>query len=130
MVATLQRGYRDAAGACRWYRMLSIVGLCQDGTQIAHDLSRPHPKYSAAETEEKLHKAMGAAGPATCAFIEHDLGQAQYCSQCKYRGKVKSPIVLGVAKRPRPSAESLAPAGPQLPRIINTRSAIARRIKF
>jgi len=89
-----------------WYRMLSIVGRCIDGNQIAHDVSKPYPKYSAAETEEKLRQAMGAAGPSTCAFIENELGQGQFCSRCKHRGKIKSPIVLGMPKRARPTAEN------------------------
>ena len=89
-----------------WYRMLSIVGRCRDGNQIAHDVSKAYPKYSAAETEEKLRQAMGAAGPSTCAFIENELGQGQYCSRCRPRGKIKSPIVLGIPKRARSGAEN------------------------
>lgn len=89
-----------------WYRMLSIVGRCRDGNQIAHDMSKPYPKYSTAETEEKLLQAMGAAGPATCTFIENDLGQKQFCSRCRHHSKIKSPIVLGMPKRARPSAEN------------------------
>ncbi len=93
-----------------WYRMLSIVGRCKDGSRIAHDMSQAYPKYSAAETEEKLRQAMGSAGPATCTFIENDLGQKQFCSQCRHYGKIKSPIVLGVPKRARPDTENgLAP---------------------
>jgi hypothetical protein len=84
-----------------WYRMLSIVGRCKDGREIAHDVSRPYPKYTPAETEEKLTQAMGASGPATCAFIANELGQSEYCERCSYRGKVKSPIVLGIGKRPQ-----------------------------
>jgi len=82
-----------------WYRMLSIVGRCKDGNRIAREMSQPHAKYSAVETEDKLQQAMGAAGPATCAFVEHDLGQSRHCSRCRHRGKIKSPIVLGVPRR-------------------------------
>lgn len=82
-----------------WYRMLSIVGRCKDGFHLAHDLSRPYPKYSEAETTEKLKQAMGAAGPATCAFIGGDLGCCHYCAECNHRGKITSPVVLGVPKR-------------------------------
>jgi hypothetical protein len=109
-----------------WYRMLSIAGRCKDSIRIAHDLSRPHPKYTAAETEEKLRQAMGAAGPSTCGFIENDLGQARYCSRCKHRGKIKSPIVLGMPKRPRPGAENKSEEesrtgdGPRLPSLQTT----------
>lgn len=89
-----------------WYRWLSIMGRCKDGVRIAHDQSKSYPKHSVAETDEKLRQAMGAAGPATCAFIENELGQAQYCGRCKHRGKIKSPIVLGLSKNARPRAET------------------------
>lgn len=95
-----------------WYRMLSIVGRCQDGVRTAHDLSKPYPKYSEAETAEKLKQAMGAAGPATCAFVEGDLGRGDYCGQCNHRGKIKSPIVLGM---PKPSRRKAGAEEPQAP---------------
>lgn len=82
-----------------WYRMLSIVGRCKDGARVAHDLSKPYPKYSEAETNEKLKQAMGASGPATCAFIATDLGRARHCNDCEHRGKIKSPVVLGLPKK-------------------------------
>jgi len=93
-----------------WYRMLSIVARCRDGNQIAHDMSKAYPKYTAAETEETLRQTRGAAGPSTCAFIENELGQAQYCRRCKHHGKIKSPIVLGMPKRARPSADNKSEA--------------------
>jgi hypothetical protein len=89
-----------------WYRMLSIVGRCKDGDQIAHEMSKPYPKYNAAETKEKLRQAMGAAGPATCTFIENDLGQKQFCRRCVHHDKIKSPIVLGMPKRTRSRPDS------------------------
>jgi hypothetical protein len=88
-----------------WSRMLSIVGRCENGKQIAHDLSRPYRTYTARETDEKLQQAVGAAGPATCAFIEGELGQQQYCARCKHHRKIKSPIVLG-SNRGKPAAEN------------------------
>jgi putative DNA primase/helicase len=95
-----------------WYRMLSIAGRCKGGLQIAHDLSRPFPKYTETETAEKLKQAIGASGPATCAFIGTDLGQAEYCGKCEHRGTIKSPIILGLHKRagsaPRPLAQTSA----------------------
>ncbi len=82
-----------------WYRMLSVVGRCKDAARVAHDLSKPYPKYTEAETTEKLKQAMGASGPATCAFIATDLGQAQHCRDCEHQGKIKSPVVLGLPKK-------------------------------
>ena len=74
-----------------WYRMLSIVGRCKDGTRLAHDLSRPYPKYTAAETEQKLRQALEAAGPATCALIENDLGQGPILQSVQTPGQNHEP---------------------------------------
>jgi hypothetical protein len=96
------RHCKDDAGSLpepEWYRMLGIVGRCKNGEQLAHELSRPYAKYSEVETAEKLKQAMGAAGPATCAFIGGDLGCGRYCDECNHRGKIASPIVLGIPKR-------------------------------
>jgi len=83
-----------------WYRMLSIVGRCKSGNEIAHELSKPYPNYSASETDQKLRQAMDSAGPVTCAFVANELGQEKFCGKCEHRGKIKSPIVLGIPGRP------------------------------
>lgn len=107
--AWMQHCREDAAALAEpeWYRMLSIAGRCRDGQQAAHELSRGYARYTAAETDEKLKQAMGAAGPATCEFIAGDLAQSRFCETCKNRGKIKSPIVLGLPKKSRkPSTAS------------------------
>jgi hypothetical protein len=103
-----------------WYRMLSIAGRCRDGSRIAHEMSQEHPKYSAAETDEKLRQAAGAAGPATCAFIGNDLGQSRFCSRCRHCGKIKSPIVLGIPRRAKRDPET-EPAGALPPASVRNR---------
>jgi putative DNA primase/helicase len=95
-----------------WYRMLSIVGHCQDGVRMAHQFSKLYPKYSEVETNEKLKQAMGASGPATCAFIASELGQACYCSACDHQGKIKSPVVLGLRNNNSRSEKTVPAAGP------------------
>lgn len=103
-----------------WYRMLSILGRCKDARRIAHDLSKPYPRYNTAETEHKLQQAMGAAGPTTCTFIETELGQEKYCKSCIHRGRIKSPIVLGIQKKTRPPANG-PPAAMEPPENANRR---------
>jgi hypothetical protein len=98
-----------------WYRMLSIVGRCKGGIQLAHELSRPYPKYSKIETSEKLKQAMGAAGPATCAFIGGDLGCGRYCLKCNHRGKIASPVMLGIPKRPKWGKDKTTHSGYPVP---------------
>src|SRR5205085_2804708 len=85
-----------ALGEPEWYAMLGIAGRCRDGAAAAHALSQPHPGYSPQETAEKLSHALEAAGPRTCQSIRSDLDAQPYCAACPHRGKIRSPIVLGM----------------------------------
>ncbi|PHS25514.1 MAG: hypothetical protein COA85_06895 [Robiginitomaculum sp.] len=84
-----------------WYRMISIIALCDNGADICHETSQPHPKYSKEETEGKIDQSLNAAGPATCAYIAEGLGFGG-CLSCPlyYSEKMKSPIVLGYVDEP------------------------------
>ena len=53
-----------------WYAALSIVGRCEEGEELAHAWSSPHPAYSQEETADKVAHALGNAGPRTCEYIE------------------------------------------------------------
>ncbi len=81
-----------------WYAFVGIVGHCKNGQDLAHEYSKPYPKYSESETQGKIHHALKDAGPRTCTYIHHDLGCEEYCSQCPHWGQVKSPISLGYKK--------------------------------
>ena len=81
-----------------WYAAVSIACLCQDGHAQVHEISRPYPDYSVAETDDKIAKAENNAGPRTCANIRTACGGEQFCSGCSYWGKITSPIQLGATK--------------------------------
>lgn len=81
-----------------WYAAVSIVCRCQDGPAKVHEISRPYPGYSVAETDQKIAHAENNAGPRTCADIRTACGGEQFCSVCSYWGKVTSPIQLGTTK--------------------------------
>jgi putative DNA primase/helicase len=81
-----------------WYGMLSIVGRCRNGDQLAHEFSKPYLHYSSEETAAKLQHALRDAGPATCARIRNSLGGSSFCNSCSNAGRVKSPIVLGIRR--------------------------------
>jgi P4 family phage/plasmid primase-like protien len=74
-----------------WYAALSIVGRLERGVELAHKLSQGHPKYTHAETEEKLGQALDSSGPRTCADINARWGK---CQSCPHFQKVKSPILI------------------------------------
>ena len=81
-----------------WYAMLGIVGRCDNGHELAHEWSRAYPGYDVAETDAKLDRALREGGPRTCEAIERDFGSS-CCELCPSRGKIKSPIALGNARR-------------------------------
>ena len=78
-----------------WYRMISILGRCQNGDKLAHEWSRNYPKYSISETEGKMSQALHNSGPATCKHIFEALDGRGYCDHCPFWGFIKSPIQLG-----------------------------------
>jgi predicted P-loop ATPase len=72
-----------------WYAALSLWGRCRRGPETAHERSKAHPKYTYAETAQKLARAL-EVGPATCARIQ---GISSACVGCTLR--VTSPVQLG-----------------------------------
>jgi len=80
-----------------WYAQLAILGRCENGEQLAHELSSPHSGYNARETAKKLEHALRDAGPTTCNKVRHSLGGSRFCNQCA--ANVKSPILLGMPGR-------------------------------
>jgi hypothetical protein len=80
-----------------WWAMVSNIARCQDGPKHVHELSSPYLLYDYAETELKIGRALEGGGPHLCATIEANNGD-KYCGTCPYKGKVKSPIVLGRAR--------------------------------
>ena len=79
-----------------WFAMLSILGRCVDGERLAHEWSRPYPRYRHRETSKKVHRALASGGPRTCAHIRYQLGGEKFCRMCPAWQLVKSPISIGV----------------------------------
>ena len=80
-----------------WFKMINIGCHCINGQALIHEWSKPYPGYSYQETETKIQHALGNGyGPHTCETIRNDCNGAEYCDSCPHRGKIKSPIVLGL----------------------------------
>ena len=73
-----------------WRAGLSIAKFCSDGDQAIHIVSQGHPDYTHSATEAK---AAIIQGPYKC--DKFDALNPGICGNCKYNGKIKSPIVLG-----------------------------------
>ncbi len=74
-----------------WRAVISICKHTVEGREAAHAMSCRHPEYSKRRTDEKFDRY--EAGPALCdQFAQHN---PSACGGCKYRGQIKSPILLG-----------------------------------
>lgn len=72
----------------QWYKMICLLAHEHGGSNIIHELSRPHPKYSKQETDKYILKALeNSNSPITCATIKETWNCNVDCS-------VKSPIHL------------------------------------
>jgi len=77
-----------------WQSALSIAAFCVDGDEAAHKLSREYPEYDPGEVDTKLRNIRKNGGPHHCAtFEERNPGG---CDGCPHKGKIKSPIMLGL----------------------------------
>lgn len=74
-----------------WRSALSIATHCVDRDKAIHKMSSQHPDYSEGETELK---AADIAGPHLCATFENQ--NPEGCNDCPNKGKIKSPILLGM----------------------------------
>lgn len=79
----------------QWRAMLGLVKRTVEGLDIAQEWSSGHDDYDEAEVARKFEA--WNAGPTTCAeFAKHTTA----CTACPHRGKVKSPINLGLMTTP------------------------------
>jgi len=88
-------GHHDNEPA--WHFSLSIARLCVDGIEYAHQFSAQDSAYKQRETDYKLNNLITKdIGPALCTTLE----QFGYCKNCPHKGKIKSPIQLGLVTTP------------------------------
>lgn len=78
-----------------WRAMIGLVKRCVEGLDVAQEWSQGYDGYDPAEVERKFD--LWTTGPTTCAeFSRH----SKACQSCQFRGKVKSPISLGMMTAP------------------------------
>lgn len=82
---------RGAVEEPLWRGMLSIVYRCEGGAKHIHELSKGDERYNEQET---LKKAELTKGPYTCDQLAAHA--PDICKNCPLRGKITSPIVLGM----------------------------------
>ena len=77
-----------------WRSALSIATFCIDRDSAIHKMSAEHPDYDRFKTEYKVDDLQRTGGPHHCATFEKQ--NPTSCEGCKHKGKIKSPIMLGV----------------------------------
>jgi hypothetical protein len=77
-----------------WHSGMTIVSLCANGEELAHQISAPYPRYTPGETQKKFERAVAADKPIGCKTIESRHGDDR-CAYCQHRGTITNPIQLG-----------------------------------
>ncbi|NBS69505.1 DUF927 domain-containing protein, partial [bacterium] len=77
-----------------WQSALSIAAFCVDGDRAAHKMSNQYPDYDPTEVDLKLMNIRKRGGPHHCTTFEER--NPNGCDGCIHKGKIKSPIVLGI----------------------------------
>ena len=77
-----------------WQSALSITAFCVDGDRAAHKMSDQYPDYDPTEVDLKLMNIRKRGGPHHCTTFEER--NPTGCDGCIHKGKIKSPIVLGI----------------------------------
>lgn len=72
-----------------WHAAITNLALTSDGREMIHEISKPYPKYTYAETQKKFENAVKSNKPHTCKYIQEHLG-----FRCSRDCGVKAPIVL------------------------------------
>jgi len=77
-----------------WRSALSIAAFCVDRNEATHLMSNQYPDYDPTEVDTKVHNLVSKGAPHTCATFERL--NPTGCDGCPHKGKIKSPIVLGI----------------------------------
>jgi hypothetical protein len=78
-----------------WYSLIGVAAYCEDGDNVALEWSKDHPEFNAKETLRKVHHwRASTTGATTCARFEQE--RPAGCRGCKFKGKIASPIRLGI----------------------------------
>ncbi|MBQ7574011.1 MAG: DUF927 domain-containing protein [Clostridia bacterium] len=83
-----------------WYAFITNMSLAKDGASFVHEISKPYPKYSKAETDDKIRHAVEENKPHTCEYIKNRLG-FKGCNSCN----VKAPISHALLSMSEQAAE-------------------------
>ncbi len=77
-----------------WFDALRLIARTENGEEVAHAMSSPHPSFDPAEVEKKYTHAKSYEGNLTCDYIATThVGSG--CSTCPFKSTLHSPVDLG-----------------------------------
>lgn len=94
------RAMRDTGGNIPepvWYGAIQVLRCTVEGRDIIHAWSSGYAGYSPDETDKKIAQ-VESMGPLTCDKFEER--NPAGCVGCPYKGKISSPILLGIQRKP------------------------------
>lgn len=94
---------RDSGGNVsepQWYRVLQVLDKTIESEAIIHEWSKPYAGYSVEETQRKIIQ-IKSMGPTTCVVLEET--NPDGCKSCPFKGRIASPIQLGVDIKEAPA---------------------------
>lgn len=79
----------------QWLAALSIVARCQNGREVAHEMSRADSRYERDTTDAKVDEVLQNMGPRTCAGMED--ARFEQCSRCplRFSSEIRGPLDVG-----------------------------------
>lgn len=90
----LSNGGKDCSEP-EWVASLQLLKHCTDGELYVHEISKGHIDYSPEDTNEKFEQRRdNDAGPTLCTTLQGY--RPEICAACPHKGKIKTPLVLGV----------------------------------
>lgn len=76
-----------------WIATANLLAQCTGGEQLFHEWSSKDPRYNADEANKKWGERLKFNNASTCARFEEV--NPNGCTDCPFKGKIRSPIVLG-----------------------------------
>lgn len=87
-----------------WRGVIGVIKFCQEGVELAHKWSERRAETGHNNLDVDTRYNSWGSAPTTCEFFGKCCPNA--CQECKYRGEIKTPLVLG-RKEPEQKAEEV-----------------------
>lgn len=81
-----------------WFGAGAVTACCAHGRELFHTYSADHPQYNQREADKKFDHLERDVQPPTCVVIAENYGGETFCASCEWRGRIKSPVLLGRAR--------------------------------